>query len=123
VGDGACPACGGPPVSSLIVGWPNAHGSRFCSCALCGTLWNYVRARCTACGSTEKVSYREVEGGNGNIKAEVCESCRSYVKVLYQHKDPALDAVADDIASLGLDLLVRGEEYRRAGFNPFLLGY
>ena len=29
VGDGACPACGGPPVSSMVVGWPGAHGTRF----------------------------------------------------------------------------------------------
>ncbi len=29
VGDGACPACGAPPVSSMVVGWPRAHGTRF----------------------------------------------------------------------------------------------
>src|SRR5262245_133439 len=31
VGDGACPACGGPPVASMVVGWKGAHGSRFCA--------------------------------------------------------------------------------------------
>ena len=36
VGEGACPACGGPPVSSLVVGWSGAHGARFCACGLCG---------------------------------------------------------------------------------------
>ena len=123
VGDGACPCCGGPPVASVIVGWPGAHGARYCSCSLCGTLWNYVRARCTVCGSTEKVSYREIEGGTGHIKAEVCESCRSYVKVLHLHKDPALNPVADDVASLGLDLLVRELGFWRGSVNPFLLGY
>ncbi|MCC7049904.1 MAG: formate dehydrogenase accessory protein FdhE [Alphaproteobacteria bacterium] len=123
VGDGACPACGGPPVSSLVVGWAGAHGSRFCACSLCGTLWNYVRARCTACGSTEKISYREIDGAGGHVKAEICEKCRSYVKVLYQDKEPALDPVADDAASLGLDLMVRELGFRRAAVNPFLLGY
>jgi FdhE protein len=86
-------------------------------------LWNYVRARCTVCGKTEKVSFQEIEGGGGTLKAETCESCRSYVKVLYQHEDPALDPVADDVASLGLDLLVRDAGFRRGGVNPFLLGY
>lgn len=123
VGDGVCPSCGGPPVSSVIVGWPSAAGSRFCSCSLCGTLWNYVRSRCTICGSTDKIAFQQVEGGNGNIKAETCESCRSYAKVLYQQQDPALDPVADDVASLGLDLLVRDLDFRRGSFNPFLLGY
>jgi FdhE protein len=123
VGDGACPCCGAPPVSSVIVGWPSAAGSRFCACSLCGTLWNYVRARCTVCGSTETISFREIEGSDGTIKAEICDSCRSYVKVLYQQTNPMLDPVADDIASLGLDLLLRGSGIRRASMNPYLLGY
>lgn len=123
VGDGACPACGGPPVASAIVGWAGAEGSRFCSCSLCGTLWNYIRARCTVCGSTAKMSYREIDGGPGHIKAEVCESCRSYVKVVYRDKNPALDPVADDVATLALDLLVRDLGFRRGSVNPFLLGY
>lgn len=123
VGDGVCPCCGGPPSSSLIVGWPNAEGTRFCSCSLCGTLWNYVRSKCTLCGSTKEITFQEVDGGAGTIKAECCGSCRGYVKVLYQHKDTALDPVADDVASLGLDLLVRELGFRRGAVNPFLIGY
>src|SRR5215813_5814511 len=123
VGDGACPACGGPPVSSLVVGWLGAHGTRFCACMLCGTLWNYVRIKCTVCGSTKGISYQEIEGGAGTVKAETCESCRSYVKILHQHKDSLLDPVADDVASLGLDLLVRETGMRRGGVNHFLFGY
>jgi FdhE protein len=123
VGDGACPVCGGPPVSSMVVGWHGAHGARFCACSLCGTLWNYVRIKCTLCGSTKGIGYQEIEGGPGTVKAEICDSCRCYVKILHQHKDPALDPIADDVASLGLDLLVREGGYRRGSFNPFLIGY
>lgn len=123
VGDGVCPICGGPPVASLIVEWPTAHGSRFCACALCGSLWNYVRIRCTSCGTTKGIGYQEIEGGSGTIKAETCDECRTYVKVLHQHKDVGIEPVADDVASLALDLLMREGPYRRAAFNPFLLGY
>jgi FdhE protein len=123
VGDGVCPCCGGPPVSSLVVGWPTAHGARYCACSFCGTLWNYVRIRCTQCGSTKGISYQEVDGGAGTVKAETCDNCRSYVKVLYQDKEPSLEPVADDVASLGLDLLMRDGPYRRAACSPFLLGY
>jgi len=123
VGDGVCPACGGPPVASLIVEWPNAHGSRYCACALCGTLWNFVRIRCVSCGSTKGIGYQEVEGGAGTIKAETCDECRTYVKVLYQNKDMRLEPVADDVGSLGLDLKMAEGPYRRAAFDPFLLGY
>ena len=123
VGDGACPVCGGPPVSSLVVGWSGAHGARFCACGLCGTLWNYVRIKCAVCGSTKGIGYEEIEGGAGTIKAETCDSCRSYVKILHQHADPAVDPVADDVATLALDLLVRESGYRRGSVNPFLVGY
>lgn len=123
VGDGACPCCGAPPVTSVIVGWLGSHGARFCACSLCATLWNYVRIKCTVCGSTKGIGYTEVDGGAGTVKAETCEECRSYVKVLYQHQNPALDPVADDVGALGLDMLVRDEGYRRGGVNPFLIGY
>jgi FdhE protein len=123
VGDGACPVCGGAPVSSVVVGWQGAHNSRFCVCSLCATQWHYVRIKCTLCSSTKGISYREIEGGDGTIWAEACESCRGYVKILHQHKNTALDPVADDVASLGLDLLLREGEYRRGSINPFLLGY
>jgi FdhE protein len=122
IGDGTCPCCGGPPTSSLVVGWMEAEGTRYCSCSLCGTLWNVVRVKCVLCSSGQGIGYKEIEGGPGTIKAECCDNCRAYVKILYQQKDMALDPVADDIASLGLDLLLKDSEYRRGSFNLFLLG-
>jgi len=123
IGDGVCPACGSPPVSSMVVGWRGAHASRFCACSLCGTLWNYPRVKCTLCGATQGIAYQEIAGGPGTIKAETCESCRGYVKILHQQNDPLLDPLADDVATLALDLLVRDLGYRRGAVNPFLLGY
>lgn len=123
VGDGVCPCCGGPPVSSLLVSWQGAGGARYCSCALCATEWNYIRVKCCVCASTKDVTYQEVEGGPGSIKAECCAECRTYVKIFDRQKDLALDPVADDVASLGLDLLVRETGLRRGGMNPFLIGY
>jgi FdhE protein len=122
VGEGACPACGGPPVASMVVGWKGAHGSRFCGCALCGTLWHVVRIKCTLCGSTKGIGYQEIQGAPV-VKAETCDECRSYLKILHQHKQVDADPIADDVASLGLDLLVRAKGYRRGAFNPFLIGY
>lgn len=123
VGDGLCPACGGAPSSSMVVGWPGAHGARFCSCFLCGTLWNIVRIKCVLCGSTGGIGYQEIEGGPGTVKAETCDTCHGWVKILQQQKDSAIEPIADDVASLGLDLLMREGPYRRGGFNPFLAGY
>jgi FdhE protein len=109
-------------MSSAVVGWPKAYNTRFCACSLCATMWNVVRVKCLMCGSTDGVSFREIEG-NPNVKGETCEKCRNYVKILYQVNDPALDPMADDVASLGLDMLLAEEGWKRGGHNPFLLGY
>lgn len=142
VGVGACPCCGGPPVASLVVGWTAAHGARFVACALCGSLWNHVRVKCVVCDSTKGIAYRALspdgeqaeaapdDRARGRkaqdrepFKAETCDECRSYVKIFHQHLDPAIDPVADDVATLGLDLKVREAGWARAAFNPYLLGY
>ncbi len=120
---GVCPACGARPGVSVISGWYGAEGVRYAACSLCSTLWNEVRVKCLGCGSTEGIGYQEVEGQAGTIKAETCDACEGYLKVLYQEKDTALDPVADDVASLGLDQLLGETVYRRLGANPFLAGY
>ena len=86
----------------------------------CGT---YVRIKCVLCGSTEGICYQDDRGQPDTVKAETCDACRGYVKILYQDKDPALEPVADDVATLGLDLLMAEDGWRRGGLNPFLLGY
>ena len=69
------------------------------------------------------MQYQEIEGSEGVIKAEICEDCRGYVKVLYEQKNRDLEPIADDVASLGLDLMVQELGFRRGGVNPFLIGY
>lgn len=123
VADNACPACGGAPVSSMIVGWEGTHGARFCTCSICATHWHVPRIRCLACGTEKGVAYHSIDGSAGTIMGETCEACSSYVKMLHQHKDPALDPVADDVASLDLDMTLAKESWQRASVNPFLMGY
>jgi FdhE protein len=57
------------------------------------------------------------------VRAETCESCRGYVKILQHLENPALEPMADDAAGLALDMLVREMGYRRGAVNPFLMGY
>jgi FdhE protein len=123
VADGVCTVCGGAPMSSMVVGWPGSHGARFCSCSLCGTLWHYVRVKCVLCGSTKGIGYQEIDGQGGIVKAETCDECHGWSKILYQDKEPAADPVADDVASLSLDLLMREGPYHRGGFSPLLAGF
>jgi FdhE protein len=119
---GVCPCCGGRPASSVVVGTLRIEGARYAACATCQTLWNEVRIKCLACGSTKGIGYRAL-GDEAVIKAEVCDECHSWVKILYQNKDTALEAIADDVASLGLDVQMRETDWQRAGFDPFLVGF
>ncbi|MEH3146134.1 MAG: formate dehydrogenase accessory protein FdhE [Methylobacterium frigidaeris] len=121
VADGVCPCCGGAPVASVVVGWSPADKARYLSCSLCGTLWNHVRIRCTACGEGGGVSYYGLDEVSKDVQVETCTNCHGYLKHLHQHRDPALDPVADDVASYGLDLKIAEEGFRNVGLNPLLL--
>ncbi len=121
--DGACPVCGSAPMTSSVVGWPSAHNTRFCTCSLCGTMWHVVRIKCVLCSSTGGIAYRSIEGQPETVKAETCDKCGRYVKILYQVQDPGLDPLSDDIASFDLDMLLAQEGFKRGGQNLFLLGY
>ncbi|MFC0339745.1 formate dehydrogenase accessory protein FdhE [Paracoccus niistensis] len=122
---GVCPACGGKPATSIVTGVMGAEGTRYAACACCQTLWNEVRVKCLSCGSTKGIAFQAVEDGSGDaqVKAETCDECESWVKQMAQNKNPALEPIADDVASLGLDALMQSGRWRRAGFNPFLIGY
>ena len=121
VADGVCPCCGGAPVASLIVAWTPADKARYLACSLCGSQWNHVRIRCTACGAGEAISYQSLDEVSKDIQVETCGTCHSYIKHLHQHRDPALDPVADDVASYGLDLKIVEEGFRKSGLNPLFV--
>lgn len=116
---GVCPCCGSLPVSSVVQIGAN-QGVRYLSCSLCSTLWHMVRVVCTTCQLTKDINYYHLEGESEAIKAESCPSCNSYRKILYQEKDLFVDPVADDLASLQLDILMGEEGVNRASGNPFL---
>jgi len=117
---GDCPACGSPPVSGLISPGGTKFGHRHLHCSLCATSWRYVRVRCVHCGSTDKISFRNL-AGTDYLRAECCEVCQGYSKVFYVEKVRAIEPLADDLASLGLDVLVGEEGFARVP-NPFVLG-
>lgn len=116
-----CPCCGSPSVAGVITATGTTPGTRFLQCSLCSAAWNHVRASCITCGATRSLQVQAIEGDSGLVKAETCGECHTYSKVLYQVKDMQMDPVADDLASLGLDLLVAEAGFARHAPNPFLL--
>lgn len=119
---GVCPCCGSLPVASVVRLGAAIDNLRYQHCSLCNSEWNVPRAVCTACATDEGVALHEIAGSNGAVRAETCDSCRSYLKIVYQENDARVDPVADDLATLALDMLVDEAGYQRAGPNLLLIG-
>lgn len=118
---GLCPCCGSTPVAGLVTASGRTPGTRYLHCSLCATAWNHVRAVCITCGESRGLSLKAIEGGDDVAKAETCEGCRTYSKTLYQAKDTKVDPVADDLATLALDILVTEAGWARHAANPLLI--
>jgi FdhE protein len=127
---GLCPLCGTQPVASRVCAHSPYEGYRYLHCALCATEWHLVRVQCSLCGASGKnIAYQSLSaasdersdrGAEAAVRAETCEACHGYRKILYEEKDVAVEPLADDLASLSLDLLLGASGYHRAGSNPLL---
>ncbi|HEX5803461.1 MAG TPA: formate dehydrogenase accessory protein FdhE [Azospira sp.] len=118
---GVCPCCGSLPVASIVRLSPSVNNLRYLHCALCNCEWNVPRATCTACGDDKGLALHQIDGSDGKVRAETCDACKSYLKIVHQEKDPRVDPVADDLATLALDLLVDEAGYGRSGPNLLLV--
>ncbi len=114
-----CPACGSAPMVSVVCIGAD-HGLRYLTCPLCSTQWHAVRIKCVFCDTTKGITYYGIESGSAAIKAESCDTCHGYLKILYREKDPNVDALADDVASIALDVLMAESGITRRGTNFFL---
>jgi FdhE protein len=112
-----CPACGSAPMVSVV---GSDHGLRYLTCPLCNMQWHAVRIKCVFCDTTKGIAYYGIEGGSAAVKAESCDACHGYLKILYMEKDPNMDALADDVASIALDVLMAESGLTRKGTNFFL---
>ncbi|WP_242361119.1 formate dehydrogenase accessory protein FdhE, partial [Anaeromyxobacter sp. SG17] len=115
----ACPVCGGAPVASVVLGDARV---RYVVCGLCSAEWHVPRAQCPVCREAGGLSYLEVEGGPRGVAAEACDHCHAYLKVFDLAEAHSADAVADDAATLVLDLLTGERGFLRAGANPLAPG-
>jgi FdhE protein len=116
-----CPCCGSTSSASLVTGAGQNPGARYLTCSLCSTAWNYSRAVCVACGGSRTLAIRGIEGDSDVVKAETCDECGTYSKMAYQAKDMQADPYADDLATLGLDVMVGEAGWSRHAPNPLVL--
>jgi FdhE protein len=122
-----CPLCGSLPVASVVHARSPYQGYRYLHCALCATEWHRVRIQCTGCGAAGKdIGYHTLnregttDDGNAAVRAESCEQCHGYRKIVYREKDTGVEPLADDLATLALDVLLAENGYHRLSANPLL---
>ncbi len=113
-----CPVCGSSPTCGVVLGDDKL---RYLCCGLCATTWHHTRVECVLCRSAQRLSYLAVDGDAGPARAESCDACQAWLKLLYLERGPGLEPLADDVATLALDLLVGEGGARRLGRNPYLV--
>ena len=115
-----CPICASEPVASVVRIGGKMAGHRYAHCGTCACEWHMVRVKCTHCESTKGIHYQGLEGAGEEVLAETCEECGCYRKIVNQEKNPMAEPLADDLASLMLDLLMNETKFQRASANPLL---
>lgn len=110
---GTCPACGAAPLLAELRGGGasgTAEHERLLRCGRCLTAWSFPRLRCVWCGETNhrQLAYLHGAGEESFRRAEVCSTCRGYLKSvavlgpldLYQLLTADLTTAALDVAAL-----------------------
>ncbi|MGH7518392.1 MAG: formate dehydrogenase accessory protein FdhE [Gemmatimonadales bacterium] len=115
---GRCPACGAPPLLAELRG---AERERVLRCGRCASAWSFPRLACPSCGERrhQRLSYLHGEGQAEFRRADLCETCRSYLKAIAV-LDPLTPAalLEADLESGALDFAAVERGYHRTHAQP-----
>jgi formate dehydrogenase maturation protein FdhE len=114
-----CGFCSELPVVSVLR--EAAHGSRRSHvCGVCLAERPAPRLGCIACGEADvdKLPVFRTENTDP-ARIDACDSCRTYVKTIDLTRDALACLIADDVATVSLDLWAVDQGYRR--LRPNLL--
>ena len=124
-----CPCCASPATASITRLGGAQEGQRYLYCALCSSQWHMNRVQCTHCLATQGIHYQSLQPIDQDqpaatkpaVEAETCDACHHYLKVVHLESDVHGEPVADDLATVTLDLLVSDAGFERHGVNLLLL--
>ncbi|NHW99400.1 formate dehydrogenase accessory protein FdhE [Pseudomonas koreensis] len=120
-----CPSCGSPAMAGVIRHRGKHNGLRYLVCSLCACEWHVVRVKCVYCESSKGLDYLSLEddrhaANQAPIRAEVCPSCNSYLKLVYLENDAEGEALSADLSSLLLDMRLAQDGFQRRAPNLLL---
>jgi len=114
-----CPVCGDRPVVGALR--EEGYGAkRTLVCGLCLTEWAYRRIMCPSCGE-QRFDALPVYTSERypHVRIDACDTCHAYIKTIDLTKSGLAVPLADDLASLPLDLWARERGYTR--LRPHLI--
>jgi FdhE protein len=112
-----CPFCGERPVVAVLR--PEGEGGkRRLVCSLCFTEWEFRRLLCPNCGEEDHAKLPVYKADEfPHLRAEVCDSCRYYIKAV----DLTLNGLAipevDELAAIPLDVWLSEKHYIKLQAN------
>lgn len=110
---GYCPVCAAWPVLAELVG---PEKRRVLRCVRCGTAWSWLVLLCPYCGNDDHRSLGALQEAGGSKRIDVCERCHGYVKAVSAYTSAsAVRLIAEDVATLDLDVAATSAGYRRPG--------
>ena len=110
---GYCPVCAAWPALAELVG---PEKRRVLRCVRCGTAWSWLVLLCPYCGNDDHRSLGTISGPGSAQRIDVCERCHGYVKATPSYSQTsAVRLIAEDVATLDLDVAAAERGYRRPG--------
>jgi formate dehydrogenase accessory protein FdhE len=108
-----CPFCVGAPVAGILR--EEGQGARrYLLCGVCLSEWGFGRVGCAACGERafDALPVFTAEEAPG-VRIDGCDTCRRYLKTFDLSTDGLQVPLADDLATVTLDLWAREQGYGR----------
>ncbi|WP_085634053.1 MULTISPECIES: formate dehydrogenase accessory protein FdhE [unclassified Pseudomonas] len=120
-----CPACGSPAMAGVIRHRGKHNGLRYLVCSLCACEWHVVRVKCVYCEQSKGLEYMSLADDRHTaerapLRAEVCPTCNTYLKLVYLENDPDAEALSADLTSLLLDMRLAQDGHQRLAPNLLL---
>jgi FdhE protein len=113
--EGKCPVCNAVPAVSLL----EMGNKRKYFCSFCGTTGYFKRIGCTQCQNEDpKLIDIIYVSDDSDIRIDVCNNCKSYVKTIDQSKVSFDDIEKADLISLPLDIIAQERGFVRRCPNP-----
>src|ERR1700688_1056829 len=115
-----CPLCGAKPIVGVLRREGDA-AKKSLICMLCAHEWAFRRIYCPACGEEREPQMAFYSAPEiAHVRADVCDTCHTYLKCIDLTKTGLAIPVVDELATIPLDLWAREHGYAKLQIN--LLG-